>query len=125
VRQLLGIDEHVKEYSASSDIVAAAFRSQQDYRHQTFYYVANLLERGIKVLNVSLPKSTVANFQYVGTLDSACDHIGQSKWMAQMEWTGREGYLAAPIEEWRVDGQVAGEKKRYKDLTVSRKTRQG
>ena len=55
----------------------------------------------------------------MGTLDAACDHIGQSKWMAQMEWTGQQGFLAAPTEKWWVDGEVAGSVKTHGDLTVS------
>lgn len=31
-----------------------AFLSALDLSHQTYYYVANLLERGIKVLTVSV-----------------------------------------------------------------------
>ncbi len=54
----------------------------------------------------------------MGTLDAACDHIGQSKWMAQMEWTGQEGFLAAPTKDWLVDGHVAGVVKEFGDLVV-------
>lgn len=39
--------------------------------------------------------------------------------MAEMPWTGREGYLAAPTEEWFVGGKVAGTVKTYGNLTVS------
>lgn len=55
----------------------------------------------------------------MGTLDAACDHIGQSKWMAEMGWSGKEGYLAAPTEDWSVDGKVAGSIKSFGDLSVS------
>lgn len=55
----------------------------------------------------------------MGTLDAACDHIGQSKWMAEMAWTGQTGYLAAPTEDWNVNGELAGTVKTFGDLTVS------
>jgi hypothetical protein len=38
--------------------------------------------------------------------------------MAAMRWTGQEGYLAAPTEDWMVDGKVAGIFKEYENLTV-------
>ncbi len=44
--------------------------------------------------------------------------LRQSKWMAAMRWTGQEGYLAAPTEDWMVDGKVAGICKEYENLTV-------
>jgi hypothetical protein len=39
--------------------------------------------------------------------------------MAEMPWTGREGYLAAETVNWTVDGEVAGTIKTFGDLTVS------
>jgi hypothetical protein len=54
---LLGVDKHIKHYEMSSRLVATNFVLQHDFSHQTYYYVANLLERGIKVLNVSFSLS--------------------------------------------------------------------
>lgn len=53
-RALLGVDEHVPNYELSSMKVLAGFGGTHDFSHQTYYYVANLLERGIKVLNVGI-----------------------------------------------------------------------
>lgn len=39
--------------------------------------------------------------------------------MNEMPWTGRDGYLAAPTEDWVVDGHVAGTIKTFGHLTVS------
>jgi len=105
-RALLGTDNHTGHWVGSSQMVARDFSAALDLTHQTYYYVANLLERGIKILN------------YVGTLDAACDHFGQSLWMAEMPWSGQEGYLAAPTEDWMVDGEVAGTIKTFGDLTL-------
>ena len=58
VRALLGVDSHTAHYHMSDDIINNAFMSTVDAGHQTYYYVANLLERGINVLIVS-EKSTV------------------------------------------------------------------
>ncbi|ORY35324.1 Alpha/Beta hydrolase protein [Naematelia encephala] len=105
-RKLLGVDDHIKKFELSSNKVNTDFHAALDFEHQTYYWVAQLLERGIKVLN------------YVGTLDAACDHIGQSKWMAEMPWTGQAAYLAAATEDWVVDGEVAGTFKTAGDLTL-------
>jgi len=53
VREQLGVDRHVKHYEMSSHLVFRAFTAALDLSHQTYYYVANLLERGIRVLNVT------------------------------------------------------------------------
>ena len=36
-----------------------------------------------------------------------------------MGWSGQERYLAAPTEDWLVDGQVSGSLKTYGPLAVS------
>ena len=58
--------------------------------------------------------------QYVGTLDAACDHIGQGMWMAEMPWTGQEGFVSAPTVDWHVDGELAGSYKTSGNLSVRR-----
>ncbi|CAD6587184.1 MAG: hypothetical protein TREMPRED_004679 [Tremellales sp. Tagirdzhanova-0007] len=107
-RTLLGIDPSSGNFSLIRYEINRLFVQALDSTHQTYYYVANLLERGIKVLN------------YVGTLDAACDHIGQGKWMAEMGWSGQEGYLAASTEDWLVDGQVSGSFKTFGPLAFMR-----
>jgi cathepsin A (carboxypeptidase C) len=52
-RALLGVDKHVRHFGMSSRDVGVGFAAMHDFSHQTYYYVANLLERGIKILNVS------------------------------------------------------------------------
>ncbi|KAK4687088.1 hypothetical protein P7C73_g3043, partial [Tremellales sp. Uapishka_1] len=91
-RAFLGVDGHTPSFKLSNEQVLAGFTSMHDFTHQTYYYVANLLERGIKVLN--------------------------SKWMAEMRWTGQQGYRAAPTEKWMVDGNTAGTIKTFGDLTL-------
>ena len=52
-RATLGVDPHLKHYEITSYLVYQAFTANLDLQHQTYYYVANLLERGIKCLIVS------------------------------------------------------------------------
>ena len=39
--------------------------------------------------------------------------------MAEMPWTGRDGYNAAEWKSWKVNKKEAGIVKSYKNLTVS------
>jgi cathepsin A (carboxypeptidase C) len=39
-------------------------------------------------------------------------------WLEALEWTGKEGYNAAQLGDWKVDGKVSGLYKTYGDLTV-------
>jgi len=52
-RALLGIHHDTGVFNMMSRGVGQAFFGTLDFSHQTYYYVANLLERGVKVLNVS------------------------------------------------------------------------
>ena len=50
-RTLLGIDPGSPSFSLLSREINRLINRSLDATHQTYYYVANLLERGIKVLN--------------------------------------------------------------------------
>jgi hypothetical protein len=39
--------------------------------------------------------------------------------MERLEWSGKKGFNAEELEEWKVDGKVAGSYKSYKNLSVS------
>ena len=47
-----------------------------------------------------------------------CNHLGNEKWMEQLEWTGKEGYNEAEMMEWKVEGEKAGYYKTFKNLSV-------
>lgn len=53
VQALLGVDKHQGTWVETGRDVARSFSAAHDLTHQTWFYVANLLERGVKVLNVS------------------------------------------------------------------------
>ena len=69
--------------------------------------MANLIERGVRVLS------------YVGTIDYICNHIGNEMWLEALHWTGKEGYNAAALADWKVDGKTVGAYKTFGPLSVS------
>ena len=65
----------------------------------TKLYVAELLERGVRVLI------------YVGTYDSVCGWTANRLWVEKLEWSGLSEFLAQPWSTWRVDGREVGDVK--------------
>ncbi|KAF9790997.1 hypothetical protein BJ322DRAFT_419845 [Thelephora terrestris] len=53
---------------------------------QTQYYVGQLLERGVRILN------------YLGTYDLQCKTGSNKLWVECLEWSGQKEYLA---NSWR------------------------
>ena len=53
VRAKLGVDKSVGKFSSCSNPVSGAFRADLDRSDQTWLYVAQLLERDVRILNVS------------------------------------------------------------------------
>ena len=47
---MLGVDKAVGNYTGCAASIGKAFAEKADYQHGSTYYVANLLERGVKVL---------------------------------------------------------------------------
>jgi cathepsin A (carboxypeptidase C) len=64
-RTILGVDPSVGNFTACSPKVSFLFNQNMDeYTHQTQFYVAELLERGVRVL------------VYAGTYDWICNWVG-------------------------------------------------
>lgn len=40
-------------------------------------------------------------------------------WMEKLQWSGKKGYNAQELSDWKVDGKVAGSYKAYANLAVS------
>lgn len=40
-------------------------------------------------------------------------------WMERLAWSGKKGFNAEKLSEWKVDGKVAGSYKSYENLSVS------
>jgi hypothetical protein len=53
VRAKLGVDKSVGKFASCSNPVGSAFHAALDSTDQTWLYVAQLLEREVRILNVS------------------------------------------------------------------------
>jgi carboxypeptidase C (cathepsin A) len=65
----------------------------------TQYYVAGLLERGIRVLI------------YAGTYGWRDNWVANARWVDKLEWSGRAEYAAQGWRDWTVEGRKVGETK--------------
>ncbi|KAK4684296.1 hypothetical protein P7C73_g5896, partial [Tremellales sp. Uapishka_1] len=106
VRGLLGVSVKRDNWSSCDDGVNRAFGMSLDSTAQTWLYVTQLLERGIRILN------------YAGTQDFICNHIANEMWMEKLAWTGKQGFNDAQWGNWKVNGKVAGSFKSYENLTL-------
>ncbi|KAI0086932.1 serine carboxypeptidase [Irpex rosettiformis] len=99
IRRTLGVDsDHFtgRNFSKCSDEVGARFRANLDSVFPSPYYIAALLERGIRTLI------------YVGANDWICNWIGNQNMLLNLDWTGADAFKASELKEWKVDGEVVG-----------------
>jgi len=97
VRSLIGVDPSLTtNFSTCNDKVGAAFTAADDPFFPTQFYIAALLERGVRTLI------------YVGANDWICNWVGNERMTLALEWTGQASFVAQPLTEWEVDGKVAG-----------------
>lgn len=73
----------------------------------TQYYVAGLLDRGVRVLI------------YAGTYDWQCNWVANKLWVDKLEWSGMDAYHNATWYDWEVEGKKAGEAKQTPLLTFA------
>lgn len=107
VREALGV-EIPYGFAPCSRTVGREFDLHMDkYAVPTQYYVANLLERGVRVLI------------YAGTYDWQCNWVANRLWVDKLEWAGQDGYRRAAWRDWTVDGAKAGETKAWGNLTFA------
>ena len=106
VKKAIGVDEE-RNYSTISWDVNTAFWLSGDPLYQNSHYVAELLERGIRVLI------------YAGTYDWIANWVGNERWTREMSWSGQEGYLNKPLVDWSVDDHVAGKVRSYGNFTFA------
>ncbi|GJJ11588.1 hypothetical protein Clacol_005823 [Clathrus columnatus] len=108
VRTELGVDPIVGNHSSCSTKVQSAFVTTNDlFAEHAEFYVAELLERNIKVLI------------YVGTYDMICNWIGNERFTLNLEWTGREQFASQKLRNWIIDGHPAGKTRGYGGLTFA------
>lgn len=105
---MLGVDPSLKgNFSLDSDAVYEAFTANMDSYRPTQYYVAALLDRGVKALI------------YAGKNDFRCSHVGNEAWTRELEWSGHNAFSTQPLVDWFVDGKVAGMKRSTNGLTFA------
>ncbi|KAG6331591.1 hypothetical protein ID866_7500 [Astraeus odoratus] len=107
IREALNVDSSVSEFSSCSNDVYNAFDNALDEYHPTYSHVAELLDRGVRVLI------------YVGTYDLVCNWIGNEQWTLEMPWTGQAQFVAQPLREWEVDGEVVGQTRNASGFTYA------
>ncbi len=88
IRQEIGVDEAAGNYSMMSLAVNQAFWAAGDPFYQNQHYVAELLERGVRVLI------------YVGTYDFVCNWVGNERWTLDMPWSGQEAFKKKALIDW-------------------------
>ena len=95
-------------FSACSSAVGQNFAAHMDkFAVPTQYYVAGLLDRGIRILI------------YAGTYDWQCNWVANKLWVDKLEWSGMEGYRTETWRDWSVNGKKVGEVKGTKLLTFA------
>ncbi|KAF7366506.1 Carboxypeptidase [Mycena sanguinolenta] len=108
VKELLGVDPHLGNFSACASDVGQLFNARLDkWVAPTQYYVAGLLDRGIRVLI------------YAGTYDWQCNWVANRMWVDKLEWSGKEAYAALEWADWGVAGTKAGEVKQSEGSLLS------
>jgi carboxypeptidase C (cathepsin A) len=105
IREMLGV-ESPGNFSACSDVVGQNFNSHLDkWGAHTQDYVANLLDRGVRILI------------YAGTYDWQCNWVANKLWVDKLLWSRSDVYQEESWREWMVDGRVVGEVKQTYPLT--------
>ncbi|PPQ70716.1 hypothetical protein CVT24_000832 [Panaeolus cyanescens] len=104
IKEGLGVDPNIN-FTTVSWKVNAAFSKSMDQFHPTQFYVAALLERGVKALI------------YVGANDWSCNWIGNQKWTLDLEWSGSYEFRSQELKSWTVGSHVAGLTRSARGLT--------
>ncbi|KZT13130.1 alpha/beta-hydrolase [Laetiporus sulphureus 93-53] len=106
-RKILGVTSP-NNFSACSREVGTHFNLHMDkWVVPSQHYVANLLERGVRMLI------------YAGTYDWQCNWVANKLWVDKLDWLGREAYNAEEWRDWVVNEKKAGETKKAGTLTFA------
>ena len=70
-------------------------------------YVANLLDRGVRILI------------YAGTYDWQCNYVANKLWVDKLQWSGSGAYAKAEWRDWSHNGKKVGEVKETGLLTFA------
>ncbi|KAF8164869.1 Alpha/Beta hydrolase protein [Crassisporium funariophilum] len=106
-RNLLGV-ETPYNFSACSNTVGSNFDAHMDkWAVHTQDYVANLLDRGVRILI------------YAGTYDWQCNYVANKLWVDKLDWSGKASYAAQDWRDWTLEGHKVGEVKETPLLTFA------
>lgn len=109
VRELLGV-ESPSNFSACSNTVGRGFNAYMDkFITPTQHYVAELLERGVRMLI------------YAGTYDWQCNWVANKLWIEKLDWSGRQDFVGQKKEwdTWSVGNKTVGITKSAGPLTFA------
>ncbi|KAJ3076756.1 hypothetical protein HDU98_000636 [Podochytrium sp. JEL0797] len=104
VQEALGTDV---EYKGCNMEVNQRFMMAGDWMRPYVNLVPDILDQGVSVLI------------YAGDADFICNYMGNRAWTLELEWSGSEGFNAAPEREWvsGVTGEKAGMFRTFEGLT--------
>ncbi|MBQ5153985.1 hypothetical protein EGM85_12095 [Macrococcus caseolyticus] len=106
VREALGVRDEVEKFDSCNFDVNGGFLFNGDWMLPYYTHVADLLEKGIPILD------------YAGLADFICNALGTNAFAEQLEWSGHESFAKAPVEPWHLsDGTKAGRKRNFKHFT--------
>ncbi|KAF8511205.1 Alpha/Beta hydrolase protein [Gautieria morchelliformis] len=109
-RDLLGVPPNMGNFSSCSAAVGQGFAEHLDkWRLPAQFYVANLLERGIRIL------------LYEGTYDWQCNWKANWLWADALEWSGGDDFKSQVMRNWSLPGQhtAAGQTRSARNLTFT------
>ncbi|KIJ27000.1 hypothetical protein M422DRAFT_71784 [Sphaerobolus stellatus SS14] len=110
VRDNLGIPSTVGNFTGCNPAVGQAFAKHLDmWRLPAQFYVANLLERGIRILI------------YAGTYDWQCNWLANWLWSDKLEWSGGNDFRTQTMRDWTLPGKIAiaGQTRTARNLTFT------
>ncbi|KAF8551277.1 alpha/beta-hydrolase [Imleria badia] len=96
-RAALGVDKAAPGFTVYNPTIDDAFAANLDQFHETYTEIAQLLERGVRVL------------VYAGTHDWICNWLSNEIWTLNMPWSGQQAFASQPLRDWQFNGVVAGQ----------------
>ncbi|KAL8136498.1 hypothetical protein V2J09_002499 [Rumex salicifolius] len=97
VKKALGVGD-IDFVSCSSTVYSAM---QSDWMKNLELGIPELLEDGINLLI------------YAGEYDLICNWLGNSRWVHEVEWSGKKAFVGARTVSFKVDGSEAGQLKSH------------
>ncbi|KAI0673817.1 serine carboxypeptidase [Trametes maxima] len=108
IQSLLGVDPAASNFTSINFELNGRFTEHGDpWSFPAEYYVAALLERGVRALI------------YVGATDWICNWVGNERMTLALEWSGQNDFRDQPLTEWRVGDEIAGKVRSAGGLTFA------